>query len=307
MPDTGLSDALARLDQRLAVLLPPQYRERYQDLAPIAMRAAPFVYDDDGGVAWNRMWQGFCDLAMAGGPPHKGRWLAPGLPAEVAAAPEAYVDVVAELRRGIGLATGLDARPADRPGWVPVACYSEAMADWMTRAIVMENVAARHAHIHVQLPAAPGFRIEKEIRNVVTVAAKTSHYWVDHMPYSQQAAIRALFHEMAGEGPVVAPVADVTRLVDGDALAVHAALAVQGGITTVPSMAAGWVGVACTSVASATWAMRALAAFNVLARREETTVFVPVQPVADPGGAFVAARVARVRALAQRAGRAEHQ
>ena len=44
-------------------------------------------------------------------------------------------------------------------------------------------------------------------------------------------------------------------------------------------------------------------AFNVLSRREETTVFVPVQPVADPGGAFVAARVARVRALAQRAGR----
>jgi hypothetical protein len=42
----------------------------------------------------------------------------------------------------------------------------------------------------------------------------------------------------------------------------------------------------------------------VLARREETTLLVPVNPVADPAGTMVAARVTRVQALARHAGRA---
>jgi hypothetical protein len=147
--DVSLPDALARLDQRLAVLLPPQYRERSQDMAPVPMRSAPFVYDASGQVAWDRMWQGFCDLAMAGGPPHKGRWLAPGTAADVTAAPERFDEVVTEIRRGVALATGLDARPSDGAGWVPVACYGEAMAEWMTRAIVMENVAARRGRVRL--------------------------------------------------------------------------------------------------------------------------------------------------------------
>ena len=50
--------------------------------------------------------------------------------------------------------------------------------------------------------------------------------------------------------------------------------------------------------------MRALVASNVLARREETTLLVPVNPTVDPGGTMVAARVTRVQALARHAGRA---
>ncbi len=304
MIDVSLPDALARLDQRLAVLLPPQYRERYQDMTPVAMRSAPFVYDDSGQVAWDRMWQGFCDLAMAGGPPHKGRWLAPGTVADVTAAPDRFDEVVTEIRRGVALATGLDARPSDAAGWVPVACYGEAMADWMTRAIVMENVAARRGRVYVSLPAAPAFRVEKEIRNVITVVSKTAHYWVDHMPYSQQAAIRALFHEMSLEGVVVPPVADATSLAPDDTAAVVQAFAAHGEAAAVPSVTPGWVGVPCASVEQAIWMMRALVASNVLARREETTLLVPVNPVADPGGTQVATRVTRVQALARHAGRA---
>ena len=304
MIDVSLPDALARLDQRLAVLLPPQYRERYQDMAPVPMRSAPFVYDASGQVAWDRMWQGFCDLAMAGGPPHKGRWLAPGTAADVTAAPERFDEVVTEIRRGVALATGLDARPSDAAGWVPVACYGEAMAEWMTRAIVMENVAARRGRVHVSLPAAPAFRVEKEIRNVITVVSKTAHYWVDHMPYSQQAAIRALFHEMSLEGVVVPPVADATSLAPDDTAAVVQAFAAHGEAAAVPSVTPGWVGVPCVSVEQAIWMMRALVASNVLARREETTLLVPVNPVADPGGTQVATRVTRVQALARHAGRA---
>ena len=40
------------------------------------MRAAGLKYDADGKVAWDEIWGSFCDLAMAGGPPHKGKLLA---------------------------------------------------------------------------------------------------------------------------------------------------------------------------------------------------------------------------------------
>lgn len=300
--DLALGDALSRLEVRLVVLLPPLYRECYQDMQPVPMRSAPWVYDADGRVAWDRMWNGFCDLAMAGGPPHKGRWLAPGTAEAIAAAPDCHEAVVEEIRRGVALATGLDARPADTPGWVPIACYGEAMAEWMARAVVMENVAARRGRIHLQLPAAPDFRIEKEVRNVITVVAKTSHYWVDHMPPNQQAAIRALFHEMGLEGPVV-PAAFDDAVSDGASRALAGALVAATQLAAAPSATPGWVGVPCPTVDAAIWMMRALVAHNVLARREETTLLVPAHASVDPGGAIVASRVARVHALARHAGR----
>lgn len=302
MIDSAPSDALARLDARLAVLLPPLYRERYQDMQPVPMRSAPFVYDADGRVAWDQMWNGFCDLAMAGGPPHKGRWLGPGTPDAIATAPAAHDAVVDEIRRGVALATGLDARPADTPGWVPIACYGEAMAEWMTRAVVMENVAARRGRVHLHLPAAPDFRVEKEVRNVITVVAKTSHYWVDHMPPNQQAAIRALFHEMSLEGPVMPP-AFGDAVSDDASTALAGALATATGLDVTPSTTPGWVGVPCSSLDTAIWLMRALVAHNVLARREETTLLVPANAAVDLGGALVASRVGRVLALARHAGR----
>jgi hypothetical protein len=30
------------------------------------------------------------------------------------------------------------------------------------------------------LPAGPAFQLEKEIKNVITVLAKTFHYWTEH-------------------------------------------------------------------------------------------------------------------------------
>ena len=133
--------------------------------------------------------------------------------------------------------------------------------------------------------------------------AKTAHYWVDHMPYSQQAQIGALFAEMASEGRAVPP-GDAAALPDDAAPALTAALVQRSGLAAAPSAAAGGVGVACDNVASAVWMMRALAASNVLARREETTLLVPVNVAVDPGGALVAQRVADVHALAKHAGRA---
>src|SRR5215213_3663574 len=78
--DVGTSNrseamALAELDARLKTILPENYQDSYEDLQPVPMRSAGLKYDGDGRVAWNEIWTSFCDLAMAGGPPHKGTLL----------------------------------------------------------------------------------------------------------------------------------------------------------------------------------------------------------------------------------------
>ena len=133
--------ALALLQRRLETILPAEYQATYETLAPVPMKSAGLVYGDDGRVAWDRIWESFCDLAMAGGPPHKGALLEPGTPDEIAADPGRYDEVVEEIGRGVWLAAALEARPSPRPGWVRVHCFGETMADWLLRAIVMENVA----------------------------------------------------------------------------------------------------------------------------------------------------------------------
>src|ERR1700751_5906211 len=107
------------------------------------MGSAGLKYGPDGKVAWDAIWGSFCDLAMAGGPPHKGTLLEPGTPADVEAQPEQHGVVVDEICRGITLVTDLPADASPIPGWVRVDCHGEAMAGWLLRAIVMENVAVR--------------------------------------------------------------------------------------------------------------------------------------------------------------------
>ncbi len=79
--------ALDKLNARLRVLLPEQYQESYESVQPVSMGSAGLKFAPDGQVAWDEIWQTFCDLAMAGGPPHKGALLGPGDPSAIAAAP----------------------------------------------------------------------------------------------------------------------------------------------------------------------------------------------------------------------------
>jgi sirohydrochlorin cobaltochelatase len=44
----------------------------------------------------------------------------------------------------------------------------------------MENVSVRREGPVLYLPAAPSYRLDKEIKNVITVVAKTYHYWCEH-------------------------------------------------------------------------------------------------------------------------------
>src|SRR5436190_16581349 len=125
--------ALATLEARLTALLPQEYQDAYEDVEPAPMGSAALKYAADGSVAWDEIWQSFCDLAMAGGPPHKGALLEPGSAAAIDDEPERYREVIAELCRGVGMVTGLPVDPSPHPGWIRVACDSEGMAGWLLR------------------------------------------------------------------------------------------------------------------------------------------------------------------------------
>ena len=160
-------------------ILPPRYAKGAA-VSSAPMGAADLKYDAEGHVAWDTMWTDFCDLALAGGPPHRGTLLEPASPQQVAADPAGYARVVSEIERGLRLITGLDVVTDAVPGWLGLRCTDEAMALWLLRAIVVENVAVRREGNVLYLPAAPDFQLEGEIKNVVTVVAKTYHYWTEH-------------------------------------------------------------------------------------------------------------------------------
>ena len=82
-------------------MLPEEYQDCYEEVLPVSMGSAGLKYGGDGQVAWNEMWATFCDLAMAGGPPHKGTLLEPGSPSRSTPTPVATDEVVEEIVRGV--------------------------------------------------------------------------------------------------------------------------------------------------------------------------------------------------------------
>ena len=288
-------EALDALDARLKTLLPAEYQDTYEDVQPVPMRGAGLKYDANGAVAWDQIWGSFCDLAMAGGPPHKGTLLEHGSETEIDAQFARYDEVVEEICRGIRMVTGLRAYASPTPGWVSVTCLSDTMAEWLLRAIVMENVDVRRRGAVLELPASPHFRLEKEIKNVITVIAKTCHYWMGHMPADQQRAVGSLLRRMAGS-PVLQPDRSPEIALQNEEREAAAAAAIerQTGLRRSHHRYAGWLGVECPDVRSAVWMMRALVASNVLSRREGTVLFVPVDSAVDPDGGRVISATVRV-------------
>ena len=282
---------LEELERRLKTLLPETYQDRYEEVQPVSMGSAGLKYGLDGKVAWNEMWATFCDLAMAGGPPHKGMLLEPASRGEIDASPDRYASVVSEICRGVTMVTDLEAERSSNPGWVRVECLTRAMASWLVRAISMENVAVRADGVMLELPAGPGYRLEREIKNVVTAIAKTTHYWQSHMSIMQRSAIAALLDGMEEESPVVAPTYEYSD-VDADlreSIAAAAAEAIRRdlGFARSPLRYADWLGIECPSVRAAVWMMRMMSVLNVVSRREHTALFVPLNPAADPQGGVV--------------------
>jgi len=273
---------LDALDTRINALLPPSYRGCYASVSPTSMGSASLKYGDDGRVAWDEIWTSYCDLALAGGPPHRGTWLNPATPEEAAADSETYQTVVEEIGRGIWMVTGLNVLPRVAPGWVGVLCRTETMASWLVRAIAAENVSARCEGTLLYLPAGPQFRLAKEIKNVVTSVAKTCHHWTDHMSRGQQAAVAAAMDTLS-TGPLLQP-ASATEI--GAALtayhatveAINHAIQTETGLPPAGCSAAGWIGFQCDNDEMAVWLLRAVIVENILARREANVLFLPARP-----------------------------
>jgi hypothetical protein len=155
-------------------------------VSALPMSAAPFVWREDGRPDWEAMWTDFCDLALYGGPPHRGEDTALRAP-ERPPVTDGDSQMIAEIRRGIWETTGLFAEPSD-PGWIAVTCHSRKMAAWLCASIILENVDARCEEERLFLPASPDFDLKNEVKSVITVLAKTNHYWQAHVEAMEQAA-----------------------------------------------------------------------------------------------------------------------
>ena len=56
----------------------------------------------------------------------------------------------------------------------------------MCATIILENVEAKFDEERLLVPASPSFTLKDEVKSVITVVAKTHHYWTAHA--IQQAA-----------------------------------------------------------------------------------------------------------------------
>jgi hypothetical protein len=183
MPVTVSAVPIARLDAlRDSLARDPDVRSR--EYAPVlaestpAMGSAPFVWTADARPDWGSMWTTFCELALYGGPPQRG----PDNPLRAPSVPltDADAEMLGEMRRGIWETTRLYAE-ATPSGWLAVSCESPKMAAWMCAAILLENVDARVEEDRLLLPAGPGYRLKDEVKSIITVVAKTHHYWQAHV------------------------------------------------------------------------------------------------------------------------------
>lgn len=175
-----LTDRGERARQRVPVEMLPQ---RYRDGRPVSSAPmgdpADLVYDAQGRVAWDRIWGDFCDLALAGGPPHRSALLR--APRRVSSKDaEKQEQVLNELQRALTMVTGWPRCRAVPTGWIGLIAPDQAAADWMALAVRAENVDVRTDDQFLLLPAGPDFQLTGEIKNVVTAVAKAHHYWMEH-------------------------------------------------------------------------------------------------------------------------------
>lgn len=270
-PSRNLEAELESLDDRINELLPPRYQHCYNDVPPTSMGSASLKYDEYGRVAWGEIWTTYCDLALAGGPPHRGKLLEPPPAEEVEADPTGHAAVLVEIDRAIGLTTGASTLKGHAPGWIGVHCAAADEAAWLQFAVTAENVSARRRGSTLQLPAGPTFRAEKEIKNVVVALAKSLHYWDGHLTDAQQKLVE---HESWEPATAAEAAADPDAHAAASAAIEDAFRAV--GLPTSPRRYAGWLGVDTSDEETAVWLLRAVLVERVPARREEGTVYLPI-------------------------------
>lgn len=142
------------------------------------MSSAPMRYNADGSVDWGNMWDSFCALASAGGPPHRATPLLPEADADPDS--DGYQFAQREIIRGIQLVSGMHATPASA-GWIAVECPNEGMSAWIAEQGTQENVTIQQHGRAFWVPCGEHWALKGEIKNVITVVAKTTHYYADHL------------------------------------------------------------------------------------------------------------------------------
>ena len=158
--------------------------------ASAPMSSADFVYRDDGAPDWGAMWSGFCELALFGGPPHRGEDSA--LTAGTVGLADATCPLSTPSAKYVAASTRRPVwnRTTAGDGWLAVRCESRKMAAWLCASIILENVDARCDDKTLFVPAREDYALKNEVKSVITVVAKTHHYWLEHVAAQQ----------LAGEG-----------------------------------------------------------------------------------------------------------
>jgi len=272
-----IKQELKDLNTRIRGLLPLAYHSCLETISPTSMGSAGLKYDKAGKVAWDEIWTSFCDLAMAGGPPHRGKFLGPTNPSDISKDLEKSKVVASEIQRGIALTTGMKAFFDDQLNWVFLECESENMAAWMHRAIVAENVFADQQGNVVRLPSGPGFRIEKEIKNVIACIAKSWHYWDGHMSENEKTKAGKVMNDAPLLEPPLAINQDLsTETYSRVSMETLEIVGTALKFKNKTDSEFGWVGFECPEEKTAAWMVRALIACNIIARREISTLLIPI-------------------------------
>ena len=186
--DRGESQTkLKEIYNKINAIFPPHGHGHFDHVNAAPMSAADIVFDEEGNVAWDKMWisdhphHHFSELAIVGGPSHLDTLLEPDSPQEAVSDLDRYGYVLQEMARGITVVTGCSVVMSRTPGWIGVQCDSEEMAIWVLRGIIVENVMVRREGSVLYLPASPNYTLESEIVNVVSTCAKVFHYWKEHI------------------------------------------------------------------------------------------------------------------------------
>jgi hypothetical protein len=178
---------LKEIYSKVNAIFPPHYHGHFDHVSAAPMSAADLVFDEEGNVAWDKIWSGddphqhFSELAIVGGPSHLDTLLEPVSPKEALSDLDRYGQVLQEMARGITMVTGCSVVMSRTPGWIGVQCDSEEMAIWTLRGMMAENVIVRREGSVLYLPASPKHTLESEIKDVVTSCAKVFHYWNEHI------------------------------------------------------------------------------------------------------------------------------
>jgi len=103
--------------------------------------------------------------------------LGPATAAEAHTKRDDYAAVVERIERGIRQTTGLPTVPSVCVGWVSVPCADEAMAIWLMRALIVENILVRREENRLCLPASPHFMSDERAERLIAAFDRAWRLW----------------------------------------------------------------------------------------------------------------------------------